>query len=543
MLDPSRPDEAVLGPCARGGAARARTIRIGCAADAPVIRFGTSAPVLESVGAGIDLNGMPAEAPTLIRHGDHLRIAGGADAWVLELPRGAVSYARWENTASRRIVQPRGATWLAQLDTQMARGMAVAERAGWDAEVTLLAPLHNELQIRLAEACAGLTRARRCSALIADPLTGAILAVAASAQQQHRYLPADPNLRNHPAASAIKPILAAAALHAYPQLRTLEIEHADAEYSVVANTGVQPSLRAPRSYPSLRIPLRGYLGASDNLYSATLGFLATSIRAADGSPALRGQNNESRLVMNGRPLLGEPSWSGSNGTLDLSASPLARSLHDLYGVHVRSDTEPPYDRTFWQPAVEAGALVSSADLQRITPEPVGLRMDAFRSPRELTSFTIGGDRNRWNNAALVEAMSRIYTGRAVRLHLLHSVGSQPLDYTAGEIPSFTARRDVLDGMAAVTQEPWGTAYALRNAFAPRVHWRAKTGTLMEREWTGSLLLFAGGGEEMCAAAGAGVVTIEFETGVNPDGAATAVFRDAVVPLLRDVLGWGDADCQ
>jgi hypothetical protein len=39
-----------------------------------------------------------------------------------------------------------------------------------------------------------------------------------------------------------------------------------------------------------------------------------------------------------------------------------------------------------------------------------------------------------------------------------------------------------------------------------------------------------------------VVTIEFEAGVNPDGAATALFRDAVVPLLRDVLGWGDAGC-
>jgi hypothetical protein len=306
---------------------------------------------------------------------------------------------------------------------------------------------------------------------------------------------------------------------------------------------VQPSLRAPRSYPSLRIPLRGYLGASDNLYSATLGFIATSTRAPDGTPALRGQSNESRLVMNGRPLLGGPSWSGSNGTLDLSESPLAQSLHDLYGVYVRSDTEPAYERTFWQPAVDAGALVSSADLQRITPEPVGLRMDAFRSPRELTSFTIGGDRNRWNNVALVEAMSRIYTGRAVRLHLVRSVGSVTLDYTAGELPSFTARRDVLDGMAAVTQEPWGTAWALRTAFAPHVQWRAKTGTLREREWTGSLLLFAGDGEEGCVAPGAGVVTIEFESGVNPDGAATAVFRDAVVPLLRDALGWGDASCR
>jgi cell division protein FtsW (lipid II flippase) len=540
VLDPDADDTGVIGPCAPAGARRANAVRIGCAPDAPLLRFGTSAPVLETTAAGATLNGAAAQVPTLIRHGDHLR-AAGTDAWAHELPRGALAYARWENDAQRRIAHSAGAPWLAQIDTQLARGMATAERSLWNAEVTLLPALHGSLHDRLAAACADVPGVRRCSALIADPHTGAILALAATSQQPHRFLPADPNLRNHPAASAIKPILAAAALHAFPALATLEVEHAGAEYAVVANTDVQPSLRAPRSYPAPRVPLRGYLGASDNLYSATLGFLATSDRAADGSPALRGQQDQSRLALNGRSLRGQPSWAG--GSLDLGASPLATSLRQLFGVHVDARSAPAFESAFWQPAIDAGALIESGELQRITPEPVALRMDAFRSPRELTSFTIGGDRNRWNNIALVQAMSRIYTGRAVQLHLLRAVDDRALEYTAPEIDGFDVRRVVLDGMEAVTQEPWGTAYALRTSFAPAVGLRAKTGTLREREWVGSVFLYAGGPASGGPCPAAGIVTVEFAQDANPDGAATAVFRDAIAPLLRGVLGWNGGPCE
>jgi hypothetical protein len=44
----------------------------------------------------------------------------------------------------------------------------------------------------------------------------------------------------------------------------------------------------------------------------------------------------------------------------------------------------------------------------------------------------------------------------------------------------------------------------------------------------------------CAAAGA--VTVELDRNGDPDGRATAVFRDAIAPLLRRSLGWGDAAC-
>ncbi|CAN5709180.1 hypothetical protein BH23GEM9_BH23GEM9_17480 [soil metagenome] len=542
VLDPMHEDDLVFGRgCGRAGTWRGRAVRLGCDADAPVLRYGTSAPVLESVGSlSVELNGASAATPALIRDGDHIRVSGVADLWIQQLPEGALSYARWENAGIRRIADERITPWLAQLDTQLARGLSHPDRGGWDVTLTLRPVLHAQLQAAIATACEAVPGARRCSAVLADPVTGEILAMTATESQPHRFLPADPNLRNHPAASAIKPVLAAAALYAYPQLGTLEVEHSASEYSTVANTAIAPSLRAEPRYPSSRVPMRGYIGASDNLYSATLGFIATSARGANNLPNMQGTADHSRLRVGGQPLRGRPSWASSS-TMDLSGSPLATALGDLFGAHVHSARTPSYETAFWSEAVRHGVLIPSGDVQRITPEPVGLAMDGFRSPRELASFTIGGGRNRWNNVALVQAISRIYSGHGVNLHVVraagpHVISPQPRAFGLNA----AARTSVLDGMDAVTQEPWGTGYALRNAFPARVSWRAKTGTLNEREWVGSIFLFAGGpaGTQANVCAAAGIVTVELATGAAADGRATALFRDAVAPLLRRQLGWG-----
>ena len=546
VLDPEHDAEAVLGGnCGRAGVRRARTIRIGCGADAAVLRFGTSAPVLEQLGAsGVELNGGSTTVPRMLRHGDHIRVAGNADVWTLALPVGALAYSRWENAATRRVTDAHVTPWLAQVDSQLARGLAHPERSDWDALSTLHTPLHRQLQRTLADACDKVPNARRCSALLADPLTGEILALSATSSQPHRYLSADPNLRNHPAASAIKPIMAAAALEAYPQLRTLEVDHSAAEYTLIANTEVTPPVRAGRLYPETRVPWRGFLGASDNLYAATLGFLATSARNGDGSPALRGSNDDSRLRLNGQALRGQPTWATPR-RMDLSASPFATALRDLYGVYVDAGDAPAYDQVFWNAAVQTGAITESPVVQRITPEPVSLELNALQSPRELAAFMIGGDRNRWNNVALVQALSRIYSGRAVELHVLRSIGPHTLAREPGTFAgSNTNRGAVLDAMAAVTDEPWGTAYLLRNTFPGKVTWRAKTGTLLEREWVGSVFLFAGGpsapASNACSAAG--VITVELNRNGVPEGRATTVFRDAIAPLLQKTLGWGSSAC-
>jgi hypothetical protein len=387
---------------------------------------------------------------------------------------------------------------------------------------------------------------RRCSSLIADPLTGEVLAFTATYSQPHRYLPADANLRNHPAASTIKPIMAAAALHAFPSLSTLQVDHQAAEYGMVANTPLRPSLRAPRLYPSPLVPWEGFLGASDNLYAVTLGFLAASGTSGEGEsalPAMRGTAAASHMRVRGGPLRGTPTWVGR--ALDLSASPLASSLRSLFEVQVASQDSPPYDDRFWSAAVAAGALVQSGDVQRITPEQVSLAMDRIRSPREYAGFLLGGGSNRWSNLALVQAFSRVFTGRAVSLHVLREVGPHVLQQQPAELAGFEGPREsVLAGLNAVVNQPWGTGKSLRGVFPPAVSWRAKTGTLYEREWNGSVFLWAGSaagkGDGVCAAAG--ILTLEMSGNASPDGRATAMFREAIAPLLQQELGWGARPC-
>ena len=135
--------------------------------------------------------------------------------------------------------------------------------------------------------------------------------------------------------------------------------------------------------------------------------------------------------------------------------------------------------------------------------------------------------------------------RRVDLHLLRTVGADTLAAPFDTLPGMKeVSRPIIDGMRGVVTLPWGTAGALRSEFAQAgFDWVAKTGTLKERDWTGSLFLFVGaaqGGTNACATAG--VVTIEFTGRGDPDGKATAMFRSAIAPLLRQELGWGDKKC-
>jgi hypothetical protein len=249
------------------------------------------------------------------------------------------------------------------------------------------------------------------------------------------------------------------------------------------------------------------------------------------------------MRVNGMVLRGTPSWVGRR--MDLGVSPLATSLEALLGVRVASTDVPPYDPDYWTDAVAAGALVESGDLQRITPEPVALAMDRIDSPREFAAFLLGGGSNRWNNLALVQAFSRVFTGRAVNLHVLRAVGPTTLQAEPARWPaSAEAREAVLAGLDAVVSQPWGTGRSLRGVFGPNVSWRAKTGTLREREWNGSVFLWAGsaspGAVSVCPAAG--ILTLEMNGNASPDGRATAMFRAAIVPVLQQELGWGGRAC-
>ncbi|HSL72352.1 MAG TPA: hypothetical protein VK864_19040, partial [Longimicrobiales bacterium] len=540
--------QARFGPgCTPDRPVRARAVRLGCDRSVANIAFGTTAYLLEALDT-VRVNGEVLEESRLLQPGDLIE-SNGVTALVADLPPGAVTYARWENGAFRRYREPGTALWLEEIDVQLARGLDDRGTHLRNARLTIEPELHAALNDQLPGACAAVAGATACSVFLADPTSGQILAFAQWERQPRPpgpHRPVDRNLRNHPSASTIKPIMAAAALAAYPKLSRLEVEHSSEEYMTIANVTMRQPLRAHRSYPNARVPFTGFLGASDNLYATTLGFLASARPGRDGLPERTGNGNESAMRVNGEPLPGRPVFPDLR-TLGLDRSPFARALEELYGVETRAtETTSTFDTRFWKRAIDANVLPRSPELERIAPDAVVLHLDRIRDPRELASFFIGGASNRWNNIALVQAFSRIYTMRDIELYLLESVDEKLL----GNAPEENdALRDVQPairaGLQAVTHQPWGTAYSLRSEFPrERVDWLAKTGTLAEQGWTGSLILFAGGpvknANGVCPTSG--VITIELLSGANPDGRATAVFRQTLAPLLRGYRGWGATEC-
>jgi hypothetical protein len=547
--DAADPVAAIGGSCTRPGTTRARAARLGCDDDAPVLQTGTRLYVLDTHGEAAEVNGLKTGELALVKPGDRIRIGKHVDLLTDTVPAGALAYARWINGAWMRLTPQSGSPLVAQVDTQIARGLAGRTHNLDDAVFTLDGRVYQRLQERAESACRSIAGARRCSVTLANPVTGAIRALAQYpvAGTPPRDLPADANLRSHPAASSVKPLLAAAALGAYPRLRALEVQHDEGTYDAIANVPLSSPFEAHRVFPAARVPFTAFLPASDNVYAATLGFLATAEPAGGGLPARSGSANTARLTIDGQPFFGAPRWKQSGGRMAIGASPFATALEQLYDVHATAKDAPVIDRRFWDSAVTAGLMSGGFDLQRITPEPVILRLDEVRSPRELATFMIGGGVDRWNNVAMVEAVSRIFTGRRVDLHMLQSIGVDTLTPETDSLAlMMDVRAPIMDGMRAVVREPWATAGALRTEFpASRVDWGAKTGTLKEAEWTGSVFLFVGGpaasGGTACPVAG--VVTIEFSRGSDPDGRATRFFRDAIAPLLKTELGWGDRPCR
>jgi len=528
--------------CTQPGSIRARSVRIGCGSDGAVLSAGHMMVTIESRdSSAIEINGTQPGPLAVLRPGDRLRAPGTADIVMTTLPPGAIGYARWENGRWRRLSTPFAGNWLAQIDSQLAHSLSDEKHAALPAVVTVNEALHTELRERIKAACDAVPGVRVCSVMLADPVTGEIKAYADSRGDvaPPRNLPADANLRNHPAASAIKPIIALAALKAFPSLESLVVDHTDGEVSTIANVPIEPPMRAARLYPQTRVPWAGFLPASDNLYAATLGFLATA-PSRNGLPATSGSANESRLTVGGKSLTGQPAWPRARSRLRLEDSPLATALQQVYGVYPSAEGSPLIERSFWQAAIDADLINGNTDLQRITPEPVVLKLDSISSPRQLATFMIGGGENRWNNIALAQAVSRIYTGNATQLHIVRSVGDVALRPGAVALQDIEAQRHaVMSGMRGVITQTWGTAHTLSTAFP--IQWVAKSGTLREREWTGSVFLFAGGADTS-ACTMAGVITIQLEARANPDGVATRFFRDNIAPLLRTHAGWNGTRC-
>jgi hypothetical protein len=294
-------------------------------------------------------------------------------------------------------------------------------------------------------------------------------------------------------------------------------------------------------YPQQRVGWDGFLAPSNNLYEATLGFLALGEPNGD-RPLLEPGREGSRFWIEGEEFRDmRPRWPRLSGRYALEYSPFATSLTKLFDVSVVSPQIGAYDESLFTQALSSGVLPSTRGaLQRVAPEMVALSLDTQSDPRLLAGFFIGGD-NRWNNVALTEAMARILTGKKVELRLIRGTGQGLFDPSMLELGD-PLLEPVLEGMQDVILSNYGTARRLRPLVLEGLNIFGKTGTLDERDFVGSLFLFAVQPDAPSACPIVGVVYLRERLGTRAGLHAMDVFQQDVFPTLRGLLGWPGGTC-
>ncbi|AHG87925.1 cell cycle protein [Gemmatirosa kalamazoonensis] len=557
----------VLGP---GGAARAvarcggpaDTIRalaveLTCGDVAVEVQGGAHPTARLTAGSLASLDGTPlGRAHRALARGAVLSLGATATLVVDSLPGGALGFARWRNGAVERVTD--GAPpLLAALDSVLARTIVTA-RAGDDADValTLDPSLSHALSARLAERCAALGapagEVRRCSAIVVDPERGDVLAVASWQRPglaRPPYEPIDANLRAHRPGSVIKPILASAVLARYPALTTLEVAQPSDTFSDAAGwpLGGRAMHAARNGCDDPVITWHCFLPNSNNRFAVTLGLFGLAEEPATGGlPVLGAAAEGPPMTVRGTRLDRRPALPAKRPAAYL-ASPLARNLALLFGARAGRQTPGAFDDALWRAARDSGLVRGGAAWQRVSPALPEMPLDdrAFADLRHVAGFLIGETDNRWSNAALAQAVSRIATGRAVELRIVRRMGAVSLPAPAFDTLPFGPGRDaVLEGMRGVVHR--GTARDVAPLFAaPTLDLVGKTGTLESDALEPlSAFLWAGRssakGAALCAAAG--IVVVELEPGAAERLRAAKLFADAVAPSLREEFGWGGTPC-
>ena len=541
-----------------GDTVRALTVEIVCGDAAIALRGGAHAMARIVSGSAASMNGAAlgrADVPVV----PGAVLALGATTIVVDsLPGGALGFARLRNGAVERVSAAGAPPLAASLDSVLARAI-VTDRAGESADVslTLDLPMTRAIAARLAAQCGALGAGavvRRCSAIVVDPDRGDVLAVASWQRPglaRADYEPVDANFRAHRPGSVVKPIFASAVLARYPQLATLAVAHPADTFSTAAgwSLGGRPLHAARNGCTETVVTWRCFLPNSNNRYAVALGMLGLAEEPASGELP----------VMGGGAAAGPAAWiagervaerarlSGQRPTAYLS-SPLARNLATLFGVRAGRQRVGAYDESLWSVARDSGLVRGGAAWQRVSPTLPELPVDdrAFADLRHVAGFLIGETDNRWSNAALAKAVSRIATGRAVELRLLRTVGGVSLPApTFDTLPFGPGREAVLEGMRGVVRGT-GTAREVGALFAsPALDLLGKTGTLESDALEPlSAFMWAGRssarGAALCPAAG--IVVVELEPGAAKRLRAATLFADAVAPALRETFGWGGTPC-
>jgi cell division protein FtsW (lipid II flippase) len=544
---------------AGGDTVRALVVEVVCGDAAAELRGGAHPSARLTAGARVSLDGAPlGRGSRPLTRGSVLALGGTATLVVDSVPGGALGFARWRNGAVARVTAAGTPPLLASLDSVLARTVVTSSAgSGADVALTIDPALSRSVGARLAERCAALGGARgevrRCSAIVVDPERGDVLALASWQRPglpRPAYEPVDANFRAHRPGSVIKPIIASAVLARYPSLATLAVAQPSDTFSDAAGwpLGGRALHTARNGCEDAVITWRCFLPNSNNRFAVTLGLFGLAEEPATGDlPVLGDAAQGPPMSVDGARLDRRVALPARRPASYL-ASPLARNLAVLFDARAGQQAPGAFDDALWRPARDAGLVRGGAVWQRVSPATPELPVDdrAFADLRHVAGFLIGETDNRWSNAALARAVSRIATGRAVELRLVRQIGATALPAPAFDtLPFGPGRAAVLEGMRGVVRGR-GTAHDVGALFAsPALDLLGKTGTLESDALEPlSAFMWAGRttapGAALCPAAG--IVVVELEPGAADRLRAAALFADAVAPALRETFGWGGTPC-
>ena len=380
----------------------------------------------------------------------------------------------WDTPIARQLVSASGFGLMSALSTPRVVPLSLDEQLSRELQAELEAFIKEHPQARDLSFAVG---------VIANLATGEILA---APEVNHRYADAPSSvLRSVNVGSAIKPLLAAAALVSLPELATLQIRNDGGRVSELWGYPLSSDFETGSRCPIGWIDLRRFLECSSNVYAASLVSAALQPRSS-GRVALQSRPGavfrlDGREESQRQPRLPlEPDLAIHPESL--FASVLTHGLDDLFGITTSlEDVSVDHgDSTVWEGLVDASGNAVHVP-SGLWPERsrVGLVYQGRRSTlRRLAAVAIGAGEARLTPIDLTQAFGRLVSDRALVLRFV------PADTAAVPAPDHGLRAQrwyptFLAGLRGVgeTGTAAGTGTIVRRVLGSNVAFFGKTGTL------------------------------------------------------------------